>query len=811
MATPQQIYEEIDRALLKEIERWRNSLVHNIALRNPTLPQRELNVAVQYIITRLLFLQRCEERSLEPQGWLMALQNGNQVYRRLAELFGQIDNRCHVGLFHCPEEKSQVEASDDPNLDLTIDDKVLKNILKNLYAPNSPYEFSALPANILGRVYEQGLDQTIRLTRTGQAVVEDKPEIKKGSGVYYTPPDIVDYIVQQTVGKLVEGKQPGPGGGVGRLKILDPACGSGAFLIGAYQFLLDWHRDHYLAQLSQVANAKVKIRNLQSKIYQAPGGAWRLTIAERKRILLNNIYGVDIDPQAVAVTRLSLLLKLLEGESTEPISQRQAMPPGEALPDLRHNIKCGNALIGPDFYESQPITCLDEAEKYHFKPFDWQAEFPEIMAVGGPSSGSGQGFDAVIGNPPYIDAEWMSRYLPACRHYCGTRYRAAAGNWDIFCVFIEKAFDLCQAGGLTSLIVPNKLGSADYAAGARAVLAGQNRLISIRDYAHLPVFPVAVYPIVYVAQKAPPHPGYPVTYERMGRSTANTIELLKVEALDYERYFADPHRPWPIFSDIHETNLIERLRRQFPPLSSMADVLGAATVSEAYALKPLIQDCPDRDTTGLKVVNSGTIDRYQTLWGQKKCRYLGHLYLRPIIPANQKKHLPQKRKQQAEQPKIIVAGMTKGLECTVDLEGVILAGKSTSIIRSTMNLKYLLGLLNSQLLTFYYQTIFGGNKMQGGYLQIGPPQLRQLPIRPIDSTDPTGRAYHDRVVEWVGRMLTLHKQLAEAPDSQAQTVLRGQIEAVDRQIDRLVYALYGLTEEEIKVFSPKVRARQVGA
>jgi hypothetical protein len=168
--------------------------------------------------------------------------------------------------------------------------------------------------------------------------------------------------------------------------------------------------------------------------------------------------------------------------------------------------------------------------------------------------------------------------------------------------------------------------------------------------------------------------------------------------------------------------------------------------------------------------------------GGKHFRYLGDSYLHPIVPKSQKKNLSKKRKQQAEQPKIIIAGMTKFLECTVDLEGSILAGKSTSIIFSSLNLKYLLGLLNSKLMTSYYQSIFGGNKMQGGYLRIGPPQLRQLPIRTIDFDDPTDRARHDQMVQLVGRMLDLHQQLAEAKVPQAKTVLQLQIEATDGKL-----------------------------
>ena len=225
---------------------------------------------------------------------------------------------------------------------------MLKPILAGLYYPQCPYEFSVLPAEILGQVYEQFLGKVIRLTPGHRAKVEEKPEVKKAGGVYYTPTYIVDYIVQQTVGKLVEGKTPAARGcSASHCAILDPACGSGSFLLGAYQYLLDYHR----AVVRRRTTRRSTPRASSPPLYQGPGGDWRLTTAEKKRILLNNIYGVDIDRQAVEVTKLSLLLKVLEGETEETLGQQLSLWRERALPDLGDNIKCGNSLIGPDYFD----------------------------------------------------------------------------------------------------------------------------------------------------------------------------------------------------------------------------------------------------------------------------------------------------------------------------------------------------------------------------------------------------------------------------------------------------------------------------
>ncbi len=361
---------EVDSAFLIEIESWRDALARNIALRN-TLSVRELNDAVQRTIDRIIFLRIAEDRGIEDYGSLRSLCNGGNTYGRLQELFYKADDRYNSGLFHFRHEKDEAEPPDNLTPKLAIDDKPLKDILHRLYYPDSPYEFSVLPADILGQVYEQFLGRVIRLTSDHRAVVEDKPEVKKAGGVFYTPTYIVDYIVKNTVGKLLEGKNPKT---AERLRILDPACGSGSFLLGAYQCVLDWHLKWYTEN-----NPEKHAKNKKPILYQGQGGAWHLTTAERKRILLNNIYGVDIDIQAVEVTKLSLLLKVLEDETGETLNYQFKLFHERALPNLGGNIKCGNSLIGPDFYDGKQMTMLDTEEAQRINVFDWHAEFPEIF------------------------------------------------------------------------------------------------------------------------------------------------------------------------------------------------------------------------------------------------------------------------------------------------------------------------------------------------------------------------------------------------------------------------------------------------
>ncbi len=467
----------VDAAFLREIESWREVLADDIAVWNKTLTQRELNSAVQITIDRIVFLRICEDRGIEEYGRLLAITNGGGVYARLGRLFQQADDRYNSGLFHFHAEKSRDDSPDEWTLQLYISDDVLSGIIKRLYYPDSPYEFSVMPVEILGQVYEQFLGKVIRVGADRDVTVEDKPEVRKAGGVYYTPTYIVHYIVRQTVGSLLEGKTPADISGTPvpskrtktmqparlPLSVLDPACGSGSFLIGAYQFLLDWYRSWY------VADGPAKH---QAVMFQAPSGEWRLTTADRKRILLAHIYGVDIDAQAVDVTKLSLLLKVLEGETGESITRQMTLFQERALPDLSNNIKCGNSLIGADFYNNAQMTMLDSEEVYRINTFDWSDGFPAIMQAGG--------FDAVIGNPPYVLGR--ETFEQTIKSYLSNKYYSYGGKYDLYIYFTEKAVQLLNKKGIFGFIIPNTILVNENAIKLRKLLVDKTSLLVIKNY-----------------------------------------------------------------------------------------------------------------------------------------------------------------------------------------------------------------------------------------------------------------------------------------------------------------------------------------
>jgi len=461
--------QEVDASFLQEIESWRAALAKGLANRNPALGERALNFSVQRIIDRIVFLRMGEDRGLEPYGQLRDLLGKPGIYSRLLPVFRSADAKYNAGLFHFIEERNRSTTRDTITPQLTVDDSLLRDIIGNLYFPQSPYAFSVLSSDILGQVYERFLGKRIRLTASHQAKVEDKPAVKKAGGVFYTPTAVVDRIVHEVLGPLLGEKRPSA---VAHVRVCDPACGSGSFLLGAYQYLLDW----YTRAHAERGTAKQK-----QLVYRGRAGERRLATSERKRILVQHIFGVDKDLQAVEVTKLSLMLKVLEGESSDSLNRQLTFLKERALPDLDRNIQCGNSLVDLGFYADHP-TLSDDADA-DVRPFDWAAAFPQVFDRDKP------GFDAVIGNPPYIRVQAYRQFAPLQAAWLTQHYAAAkTGMFDVYMAFVELGWRLLTKTGRLGYILPNKFFALDAGAGLRKLLAEERAVHKIIDFRHHQVF-----------------------------------------------------------------------------------------------------------------------------------------------------------------------------------------------------------------------------------------------------------------------------------------------------------------------------------
>ena len=939
---------EVDAEFLKDIEAWRDLLARNIALRNfrsseelANLPraERQLNYAVQATIDRILFLRICEDREIEPPDQL--LQNAQQpdVYANLLQLFKRADQKYNSGLFHFSEEKSQTSAPDTFTPTLQIDDKVLRQIIESLYGPSS-YIFKEIPVEILGQIYEQFLGKVIRLTPKGIAKVEEKPEVRKAGGVYYTPSYIVDYIVHNTLSPLLNPNQPTqdtssgsanstpssakpmdlhdktpsseaqgllaswvkfPGGGKGaacvlgsvprsgsfdlssrgsqfgdrgdlpfqpsanqtpdnqlesssqtpsreggrgvglenkpttqtisseateavgrvalvnptstsltpdqalKLRVVDPACGSGSFLLGAYQYLLNWHLNYYLTH-----DPESHIRGKNPPIVATEGGEYRLTTEEKKRILTASIYGVDIDAQAVEVTKLSLLLKLLEGETGQ-----LTLGFDRVLPDLGNNIRCGNSLIGWDYFASQLLP--DEEEIIRVNPFEWQRSFPEVFAQGG--------FDAVIGNPPYVRQE----DLGADKRYYQSLYEVYTGTADLYSYFIERGIKLLAPNGNFSYIVANKWMRANYGRPLREWLKKQC-IDEITDFGDLRVFTSATtYPCILRVSNREPH-------NRPWVTTVKTLDFPSLqEYVDQNGSVADQTRfedgGWSL-AGIETQRLMEKIRQNSIPLGEYVKgkiYYGIKTgLNEAFVIDQatrdrLIAEDPKSAELILPYAFGRDIKRYEPVekrmflifmpkgWTNKRVKKAPWKWLQNEYPAIAAHLAPFEQKaikrtdkgdywwelracayyDEFEKPKIVYTEIALIGQFTLLKETPFFVDASSYLIQTDS--KYLLGVLNSKLFTFAFNQV--SSTIRGNYLRWKRQYMLPMPIHVIDESSDFERDCRDKIESLVEQIYTLNEyQPTSRKMAEFQNLKSIQLQ---NEIDEVVYRLYKLTAEEV--------------
>jgi len=812
---------EVDAEFLKEIEGWRDILARNIALRNPGLTTEDLNYAVQMTIDRIIFLRMAEDRGIEPPYQLLKLCERPEIYQHFVRVLCQkADEKYNSGLFHFEKERGVTEAPDRITPVLKIDDKAIKDILQRLYFEyGSPYEFKVMPVEILGTVYERFLGKVIRLTEGHQAKVEEKPEVRKAGGVYYTPFYIVDYIVKNTVGKKIEGKSPAQlaGGKSDPLfRVLDMACGSGSFLLGAYQRLLDhcltWYQDH-------------KPETYKKAVYKdSRKGEWRLTIEEKKRILTTHIFGVDIDRQAVEVTKLSLSLKVLEGETEQTYGDQMQLFPTRALPNLSDNIKCGNSLIGPDYFSGNLIP--DSGEMNRINAFDWKAGFPEAMKAGG--------FDCVIGNPPYVRQE----LLGAQKEYFQNTYKTYHGVADLYTYFIEKGVSLLKADGLFSYIVANKWMRANYGFPLRVWLKKQG-IEEIADFGDLPVFKGATtYPCILRIRKT-------AINEAQKVSSINVSLIRSLDFRDLGEYIGNnsfaqkkinlDDQGWSLAGSATQ-KLLEKIGKVGVPLGEYIEgkiFYGIKTgLNEAFVIDQTTRDrLIKKDRKSAEIIKpflaGRDIKRYMppksdkflifTRRGIKISDYPAiEEYLLPFKERLMPKPLDWKGKEwkgrkpgayrwyeiqdtieyynEFEKPKIVYPNICKRPEFSFD-DHSFYANQKCFII--SVDDKYLLGVLNSSLSFFLFRNMFP--KLRGDFYEPGFVYIKSFPIRKVEKTNSNDFLRYQCLCHAVESILALHDQRTESKSASQKEILQRQIDASDREIDQLVYELYGLTKDEIKI------------
>jgi len=816
---------EVDNEFLKEIEGWRDNLAKNIASRNTQLSISELNYSVQKVIDRILFLIICEYRNTERYEKLKEIAEKQDIYKNLIPYFKYADNKYNSGIFDFKTDKITTS--------LIIDDKILKEIIINLYYPNSPYDFSVLNVEILGSVYERFLGKTIRLTASHQAKVEEKPEVRKAGGVYYTPEFVVNYIIKNTVGRLIEGKTPKQ---IEKIRILDPACGSGTFLVRAYQFLLDYHLNYYI----QTNPEKHK-----KEVYQYKENQWLLTTEVKKQILINNIFGVDIDAQAVEITKLSLLLKVLENETKAMVEQQLKLFQERALPNIDKNIRCGNSVVDSSYFKQTTLNNSQE-EILKINPFDWnniEKGFGNIINEGG--------FDVVIGNPPYVK-EYTNREIfdPIKLSSLSKYYQ---GKMDFWYLFTCHAIDLLKENGLHSFIAQNNWITSAGASILRNKILTDSKLMSFFDFNDFKVFKEAsIQTMVFVLEKKKSQKTYSIDYykiidkniskEEVRNYLATGKDGSQIERFKVKLTPAELIDKTITFTSSQFNEVLEKIKEKGNYYFKDEDISTGIDVHQDFINDKHLEILKDDSTKkGDGIFNLSEHEFNKLKLPQKEKEIIKPFYTTEELfryYGNPKNHLwviysdMEVRKNIKDYShikehldrfkKVITSdfapyGLHRAREQRF-FEGIkIISLRKTAkpyftytdfpcyvsqtyfvIKPEDINLKYLIGLLNSSLVFFWLK--FKGKK-QGEQLQIDKAPLLDIPLYKPDENNKEVQ----EIIKLVDTIRELIKKLQNVNLDSEKAMIEKQILVYEEKIDDLLFKLYELKKEEIETIKESLK------
>lgn len=754
----------IDADFLDFLDEARRGLASDLIRHNDRadlLEGTRLDEAVQRILDRLLFLRICEDRDIDTGRPLANIlktwrdRKDTPLWRDIVAHFRALDRRpaSHIPYFNGNLFKEHFSET------LDVGDEWISGFLEETGDEASAYLFNVIPVEILGTIYERFLGKTVRPHGRG-VVIEEKPEVRKAGGVYYTPRYIVDYIVEQTLGNLLEGKSPQDSL---KLRVLDPACGSGSFLIRAYERLCE----HW-----QIALTKNESLRRKADCWTDPDtGDVHLTSDLKRRILTASIYGVDLDPGAVEVSQLSLYLKMLEGESRTTLAKNRELfgPDVPLLPPLQDNVKCGNSLIASDF-------SVNPDDLTRVRAFDWPEGFREIMQAGG--------FDAVIGNPPYgaENDEASTVYLRAT-------YSSAGREADTYALFMEQAVRLARPLGFVSMIVPT-----GWYSGSRFPLL--RRFIACQTdptiFINLPydIFADAwVDTTIFVATKRATPTEWPRTTAHTSflrtfpkRHAINSVAEFgnDLQTTDFAEWFANGDDTYLTYADSRATALIRGIENRCVPFSDYADIQRGVTPFH-------LTESPTH-ATSLPAFN-GTVRRYSLEDGEPRFIRFDDTLAEP------------KPTRYFQGPRLLIRELISRqfqVQAVLARKDFVTNKSMQSVLQrpNCPSLSFLLGCFNSRLLSWLF--LQKSNIAQrDDFPKIVLKETRSLPFPRIDLSNPSSRARHDKLVALVDKMLLLVPKLRSAKSEGDRATLQNAVSATDRAIDALVYELYGLTAEEI--------------
>lgn len=794
----------IDNLFLNQINEWRKALGTEIHKHEPKIEEQQLNDIVQSYLNRVLFLRVCEDRNLEHYQTLLKFANAND-FKALINKFKEADKRYNSGLF-----------------DQLLKDKIVGNvssvfwtIIQHLYYPESPYSFSVFSSDVLGSIYEIFLSEKLTI-QNGTVELVKKPE-NIDRDIVTTPTFIINDILRNTILPKCKDKTDKE---ILQLKFADIACGSGAFLLELFQLLNDILIDYYL-------------KNDQSKLIQTNINTYKLPFETKRKVLLNCVFGVDKDFNAVEATKFGLLLKLLESEDINSTNKTKPV-----LPDLSGNIFYGNSLLNPKQVEKKNQTEVN--------PFD----FSKLR------------FDVIVGNPPYMKSEDMKNITPLELPLYKTIYTSAYKQFDKYFLFIEQGLNLLTDGGILGYIVPSKFTKVGAGKKLRELLTEKEYLHSIVSFGANQVFAdKTTYTCLLILNKNP--------QKTFQYTEVKSLESWKVREPEAVKFISKKTKElnsgvWVLVSP----ELINAYNKIVSQSIKLVDLVGDENIfngiqtsaNDIYIFTPIKEDKKhyffSKKGIEYKIERGITKPYFQTSSGDDNLNT--YRTFRPnarvifpyeptkkgidLIPLKViQKKFPlaydyfQKHKGKLNNPKrdikpepltkdewhrygrhqslnscglpqkIIVGVLSVGDKYAIDIHGTLISSGGTAgycVVAvpetSEYSIYYIQAILNSKYLEWF--SALYGEVFRGGYIARGTKVLKNLPIRKIDFTIAKEKSLHDKIVSSQKELISIHDKMnANTGNKRALTQLQSQFAREKVNLDKLLTKLYNLGDDDLLI------------
>ncbi|MCP4363213.1 MAG: N-6 DNA methylase [Chloroflexi bacterium] len=530
--------EAVDLFFLQRLNWWRLQLAQDIVAENPHSNQQTVNELVERFILRVLFLRMCEDRGIQTYQQLQQIAATNS-WDAFVSFLSEADHKFDSGLFDTRQDPLCTTGNQQVRLNSTT----VSEIIDSLYFPTAPYTFAVFEPEFLGQVYDYFLHERIVISE-GTTRLQPKPE-NEGRDIVPTPQPLIQRIVYDTLTPVFTSLSFDE---ILDKKIIDPACGSGGFLVAAFAHLIEAATDAFLSIGDQ------------SSIYQTAHG-WQLTF-EKKRALLNSVYGVDRDYSAVEVARFSLLVKLLEDEIPDSLPATNAI-----LPSLEGNIVYGDSLV------DERIYTYDDNPRLIGSPLTWGEDIPAQ-------------FDCVIGNPPYLKTEHIKNLEPVEYDFYKRRghYKTAYKQFDKYYLFLERIVQqMLKPDGVCGMVVSRKFSHIESGKKVRALFSRESQLTRLVDFGNAQLFQgrTTYSCLLYFSKSRPDAPeAIPLLYERIN-TPQDWLQQYQPDStiMRLPRRYISGENAWILPGTPDELDLLQAMSSNTVLLGDVADVVNGIQTS----------------------------------------------------------------------------------------------------------------------------------------------------------------------------------------------------------------------------------------